>query len=132
MVIIAKPVLLKSKRYLDSFESLLVKKFSYTIYVLIGIGKETVKSRIVSAQKAMFAAFNNCKANSLPNDIVLDFFHEIVMACRGEEIFGFENLDNLEKLQWKYAKYAFKPKNSATTFMVYEETSYWSVHYYAK
>ena len=82
----------------------------------------------------MFATLSNCKANNLPIDIVLDLFDKIVMPCMlyGGEIFGFKNLDSLETLQLKYAKYALKLKNSTTTCMVYGETGYWPVQYYAR
>ena len=124
------------KFFYNGKELEIVNEFTYlgVKFTKNGIGKESVTSRVVPAQKAMFATLSNCKSNNLPIDIVLDLFDKIVMPCMlyGGEIFGFKNLDSLETLQLKYAKYALKLKNSTTTCMVYGETGYWPVQYYAR
>ena len=101
-----------NKFYYNDKELEVVKNFTYLgiNFNTRGITVGAVNERLVSAEKAMFSTLINCKQNKLPIDTSLEMFEKTVIPCAlyGAEIFGFNNLANLEKLQLKYIKYSLK------------------------
>ena len=125
-----------NKFYYNDKELEVVKNFTYLgiNFNTRGITVGAVNERLVSAEKAMFSTLINCKQNKLPIDTSLEMFEKTVIPCAlyGAEIFGFNNLANLEKLQLKYIKYSLKLKKSTPTILVYGETGMLPMEYYVK
>lgn len=73
--------------------------------------------------KAMYALLRKIKALSLPYDIQIDLFEKTVkpVLLYGSEIWGFGNLDILERVQLKFYKYIFNLKKSTPSYMIYGE-----------
>ena len=63
------------------------------------------------------------KTWQLPFDIQIDLFNKIVkpILLYGCEIWGFGNLDYIERVQLRYFKYIFNLKNSTSSAMIYGE-----------
>ena len=61
-------------------------------------------------------------------------FNKIVLPCilYGSEIWGFNNIIELERIQLKYIKYLLKIKQSTPSVMIYGETGVLPVEYYVK
>ena len=113
-----------------------VEEFTYlgVNFTKKGISNKSVSARILPTQKAMFSTLNKCKAANLPIDLTLDLFTKMVAPCMmyGGEIWGFKNVQCLEKVQLKYLKYALKLKSSTSTNMLYGETGFLPIEFYAK
>ena len=113
-----------------------VKEFTYLgiNFNTRGITVGAIKNRLISAEKAMFGTLINCKRNKLPIDISLDMFEKMVIPCAlyRSELWGFNNLINLERLQLKYIKYLLKLKKSTPTLLVFGETGMLPIEYYLK
>ena len=113
-----------------------VKDFTYLgiNFNTRGITVGAINNRLISAEKAMFGTLINCKRNKLPIDISLDMFEKMVIPCAlyGAELWGFNNLINLERLQLKYIKYLLKLKKSTPTLLVFGETGMLPIEYYVK
>ena len=97
------------KFFYNNKELEVVKDFTYLgiNFNTRGITVGAITNRLISAEKAMFGTLINCKRNKLPVDISLDMFEKMVIPCAlyGAELWGFNNLINLERLQLKYIKY---------------------------
>ena len=76
------------------------------------------------ARKAMFALLRKIKALSLPFDIQIEMFDKIIkpILLYGSEVWGFGNIDMLEKVQLQFYKYIFNLKKSTPSYMIYGET----------
>ena len=75
------------------------------------------------ANKAVFALIKNIRSLSLPFDIRIDLFNKtikpiLLYRC---EIWGFGNIDMLEKIQLNYFKTIFGLKRSTPSYMIYGE-----------
>ena len=125
-----------NKFFYNDKELEVVKNFTYLgiNFNTRGITAGAINDRLVSAEKAMFGTLINCKQNKLPIDISLEMFEKTVLPCAlyGAEIFGFNNLAKIEKLQLKYIKYSLKLKKSTPTVLVYGETGMLPIEYYVK
>ena len=75
------------------------------------------------ANKALFALLRKIKRLALPFEIQIDLFNKTVkpILLYGSEIWGFGNLDILERVQLKFYKYIFNLKRSTPTYMIYGE-----------
>ena len=76
------------------------------------------------ALKAMYALLRKSRVLQLPLDIQIDLFQKLVVpillyAC---ELYGYENIQIIERLQLKYLKYILGLKPSTPNVMVYGET----------
>ena len=92
----------------------------------------SVKSRELSGKKAMFSLLNKVKQNFLPVDISLEMFEKMVIPCMlyGSEIWGYNNIISLERVQLKFIKYLLKLKPNTPTVMVYGETGRLPIQYH--
>jgi len=70
----------------------------------------------------------------LPIDIQLELFQALVMPILlyGVEVWGFENLDKLERLHLKFLKIILNVKKCTTSNMVYGELGCFPISLYAK
>ena len=77
----------------------------------------------------MFSFLNRCKQNHVPIQDQLEVFQKTVVPCMcyGAEMWGYNNIDCLERVQKKFLKYALKLKSSTPTAMVYGETGYLTI-----
>ena len=72
----------------------------------------------------MFSVLRNSNRLNLPLDIQIDLFNKMIkpILTYGSELWGFGNLDVIERVQLKYLKYIFKMKMSTPNCMVYGES----------
>lgn len=75
------------------------------------------------ANKAMFALLRKIKSLSLPYDLQIELFDKTIkpILLYGSEIWGFGNVDILERVQLKFYKYIFNMKKSTPSYMIYGE-----------
>ena len=108
-----------------------VNEFTYLgiCFTKKGLTNKTVSCRETASKKAMFSFLNRCKQNYVPIEDQLDVFRKTVVPCMcyGAEMWGFNNIDCLERVQKKFLKYALKLKASTPTAMVYGETGYLTI-----
>ena len=76
------------------------------------------------ASRAMFALIKKSKILNLPVDVMIDLFDKTIMPVLlyGSEIWGFQCVDLIEKLQLKFYKSILKLRASTPTQMVLGET----------
>ena len=84
--------------------------------------------------RAMFAIIKKARAMSLPIDIQFELFDRIVLPTmlNGCEIWGYKNLDTIEKVHLKFCKLVLKLKSCTSNAMVYGETGSYNMEYYVK
>jgi hypothetical protein len=75
------------------------------------------------ASKAMHDILNKGKVHNLSVSCQLDLFDKIIipMLTYGSEIWGYENIDILEKVRVKFCKLLLNLKTSTPNFMLYGE-----------
>ena len=81
------------------------------------------KDLIKRASKSMFAVLKKSRLFNLSIDCQLDLFDKILkpILLYGCEIWGFSNLDTLERLHLKFCKYVLCVCKSTPNIMVYGE-----------
>ena len=92
-------------------------------------GKFTVSKKRLSeqAQKALFALYRKLRNISIPVDLQLKLFDTLIepillYAC---EIWGYENVEILEKIHLQFLKRVLHVRSSTPNFMVYGETGHY-------
>ena len=75
------------------------------------------------ATKAMFALLKRIKRLSLPYDLQIELFEKTIkpILLYGCEIWGYGNLNALERVQLTFLKYIFQLKKSTPTNIIYGE-----------
>ena len=70
------------------------------------------------ANKAMFCLLRKIKRLSLPYDIQIELFDKTIkpILIYGSEIWGYGNIDIIERVQLKYYKYIFNLKKSTPSY----------------
>ena len=84
----------------------------------------TAKKQIAEqANKALFALLRKIKSLSLPFDIQIDLFDKTIkpILLYGCEVWGYGNIDIIERVQLKFFKYIFNLKKSTPSYMIYGE-----------
>ena len=84
----------------------------------------TAKKHIAEqANKALFALLRKIKSLSLPFDIQIDVFDKTIkpILLYGCEVWGYGNIDVIERVQLKFFKYIFNLKKSTPSYMIYGE-----------
>lgn len=103
-----------------------LKEYKYLGVLLGQSGSFQISKKYIAEQgnKAMFSLLRKIKNLSLPFDIQIDLFNKIVkpVLLYGCEVWGFGNLDILERVQLKFYKYIFNLKSSTPSNMIYGET----------
>jgi sialic acid synthase SpsE len=86
------------------------------------------------ADRAMFALIGKCKKLCLPVDIQLQLFDALVkpILLYGSEVWGYENIILLERLQLKFLKILLNVNRSTTNNMVYGELGCLPIGIYVK
>ena len=82
------------------------------------------KAAYDKASRAMFGLLQTARRQHLPIDVILDLFDKMVLPIimYGCEIWGYENLALLEKLNLKAIKFILHLNKSTKTAMVYGES----------
>lgn len=85
---------------------------------------KTKKYLSKQANKAMFSLLRKTRQLNLPISMQIDLFNKTIkpILLYGSEIYGFGNIDILERVQLKFLKYILNLKASTPSFMVYGET----------
>ena len=78
------------------------------------------------AEKAMYGLIRKSRSLMLPIDLQIELFEKMVqpILLYGSEVWGFGNLDVLERVVLKYLKLILNMKTSTPNFMVYGETGF--------
>ena len=76
------------------------------------------------AQKAMYGVIRKIRQFNLPIEQQFDLFDKVVkpVLLYGCEIWGYENLDIIERVHLKFLKYILCMKSSTPSYMVYGES----------
>ena len=84
--------------------------------------------------RAMYGIIKKARAMSLPIDLQFELFDRVVLPAmlNGCEIWGYKNLDSIEKVHLKFCKHVLKLKSATSNAMVYGETGRFSMEYYVK
>lgn len=93
-----------------------VKDFKYLgiIFSKTGSFAKSKKHLCEQAQKAMYSVIRKIRQFNLPVDCQFDFFDKIVVSVLlyGCEIWGYENIEVIERVHLKFLKYVFNLKGS--------------------
>lgn len=127
IVIFSKGVLRNGYTFTMKNEMIeIVDEFKYLGVVFSRSGSFlNAKKHIASqATRAMYSLIRNVNRLDLPIDMQIDLFNKAVkpILLFGAEIWGYGNLDVLERIQLHFLKHILKMKNSTPNNMVYGET----------
>ncbi len=88
-----------------------------------GLFKKAIKKQVNQARRAMYALLAKAKKLALPVDIQCELFNQIVtpILLYGCEIWGFENLDQVQVFHRKFLKNVLKLNKRTANCMVYGE-----------
>ena len=101
--------------------------FEYTYLGIVfsynGSFNKAIKRLNVIANRAMFDLIKKGRKLQLDNDIMLKMFDATVLpiALYGSEIWGFSNLDEVERLHLKFCKIILKVRKSTPNVMIFGE-----------
>ncbi|MCG8049047.1 MAG: reverse transcriptase family protein [Candidatus Thiodiazotropha endolucinida] len=102
-----------------------IKEYKYLGIYFSRSGSFTAAKKHIAEQanKAVFSLLKNIKRLELPFDIQIDLFDKTIkpILLYGCEIWGFGNIDVLERVQLNYFKYLFGLKKSTPSYMIYGE-----------
>ena len=103
----------------------ITKEYKYLGILLGQSGSFLTSKKHIAEQgsKAMFSLLRKIKCLNLPFDVQIDLFNKIVkpVLLYGCEIWGFCNLDIIERVQLRFYKYIFNLKTSTPSVMIYGE-----------
>ena len=103
----------------------IVNEYKYLGIFLTRIGAyQTSKKHIADqANKALFSLLRKIRTLDLPIYMQIDLFDKTVkpILLYGSEIWGFGNLDIIERVQLKFFKHILNMKKTTPSFMVYGE-----------
>ena len=75
-------------------------------------------------RKALYSLLKRSKQLCLPIDLQIDLFNKLVkpILLYGSEVWGYGNIEVIERVQLKFLKHVLKAKNSTPNSIVYGET----------
>lgn len=113
------------KFFFNKTELEIVNEYKYLgIYISRSGSFNTTKKYIAEqANKALFSLFRKIRSLNLTFDLQIDLFNKTIkpILLYGCEIWGYGNLDVIERIQLKFLKYSFNLKKTTPTFMIYGE-----------
>ena len=82
------------------------------------------------AENAMYSLIKKSRSLMLPKDLQIELFEKMVqpILLYGSEVWGFANLDVLERVVLKYLKLILNMKTSTPNFIVYGETGVYPIY----
>jgi len=108
---------------MNNMELEIVSAFIYfgTMFQRTGYFKENKINFAEKASKAMYDILNKGRVHNLSVSCQLEIFDKIIipMLTYGSEIWGYENIDILEKLHVKFCKLLLNLKTSTPNFMLF-------------
>ena len=126
ILVFSKGPMLKTKFYYNNLVIENVKEFKYLgiVFSRTGSFSKAKKHLCEQAQKAMYGIIRKIRQFKLPVDCQFDLFDKVVapILLYGSEVWGFENLDIVERIHLKFLKHVFNLKSSTPAYMVYGET----------
>ena len=126
ILVFSKGPMLKTKFYYNNQIVENVKEFKYlgVVFSRTGSFSKTKKHLCEQAQKAMYGIIRKIRQFKLPVDCQLDLFDKVVVPVLlyGSEVWGYENLDVIERTHLKFLKHVLNLKTSTPSYMVYGET----------
>ena len=115
----------KPKFYIKEELVEVVNSYKYLGVTFTKTGRyiKTMKENIDKARKAFYAMLRKARENSIPIDCQIEFFRKTVepVLLYGSEIWGYENLDSMEKFRLKCLKIILKLKTNTPHYMIYGE-----------
>ena len=103
-----------------------VDEFKYLGVIFTRNGKfAKCKKRLYDqASKAMFKLLQTAREQDLPLNVTLELFDKMIspILLYGSEVWGFENISLIEKLQLKFIRYLFRLNKGTMSALVYGET----------
>ena len=83
----------------------------------------TRKKLVDQAQKSLYALYRKIKNINIPVDLQLKLFDSLVspVLLYASEVWGFEKLDDVEKVHLQFCKNILKIRSSTPNYMVYGE-----------
>ena len=113
------------KFFIRNDEIEIVKDYKYlgVYFSRSGSFLKTRKYLKEKAIQAMYGLLQKCRKNKLSIECQLDMFDRIVLPVLlyGSEIWGFENLDIIERVHLRFCKLILHLKPTTPNFMVYGE-----------
>jgi hypothetical protein len=104
----------------------IVEEFKYlgVLFSKNGSFLNTKKHFATQATRAMFSLIKNANRLDLPIDLQIDLFNKTIkpILLFGVEVWGFGNIQLLERVQLRFLKHIFKMNNSTPNYMVYGES----------
>ena len=100
-----------------------VEDYIYLGFALINWNGSFVKAKTLLHDKASNALYSLIQKGNLPTDIMLKLFDSCVepVLLYGCEVWGYENVDILEKVQTKFCKFIFGVSKYSRNMPVYGE-----------
>ena len=108
-----------------------------TVYKYLGIlfcknnsFYSTKKHIAEQGTKALYSLLSKARNLQLPVDIQIELFQKLVkpILLYGCGVWGFRNVDFIERVQVKFLKYILNVKNSTPNYIVYGETEVLPLH----
>lgn len=103
-----------------------VKEFKYLgiVFSRSGSFRKAKTHLCEQAQKAMYGVIRKIRQLNLPVECQLDLFDKVVMPVLlyGCEVWGFENIETIERIHLKFLKHILNLKSCTPSYMVYGET----------
>ena len=113
------------KFHIDNNEIEIVKDYKYLgiFFARSGSFLTTRKYLQEKATKAMYGLLQKCRKHKLSIECQLDMFDKTILPILlyGSEIWGFENIDIIERVHLRFCKLILYLKQSTPNFMVYGE-----------
>lgn len=126
ILIFSKGPLIKKEFHYNNNGIENVKEFKYLGIILTRGGTFCKAKKHLSeqAQKAMYGVIRKIRQFDLSVECQLDLFDKIVVPVLlyGCEIWGYENLDIIERVHLKFLKTIFNLKSSTPSYMIYGES----------
>lgn len=113
------------KFHIDNNDIEIVKDYKYLgiFFARSGSFLTTRKYLQEKATKAMYGLLQKCRKHKLSIECQLDMFDKTILPILlyGSEIWGFENIDIIERVHLRFCKLILHLKQSTPNFMVYGE-----------
>ena len=110
----------------------IVKEFKY-LGILFSKNNSflaTKKQIAEQGSRALYSLLRKSRNMQLPIDIQIELFNKLVkpILLYGCEVWGFGNLEIIERVQLKFLKYILNLKTSTPNYIVYGETGCYPIH----
>ena len=77
----------------------------------------------------MYGIIRKIRQFRLPVDCQLDLFDIVVVPVYGSEVWGYENLDVIERIHLKFLMHVLNLQTSTQSYMVFGETSRFPLYF---